>query len=112
MHSPHSHFIGLKALLHKDASKIIIPEKISLSILLGLLLFSHFFIVLPRLRMLDYIVLHYYYRLPFSSTVDIDRDGVQNLADDSDGDGISDARDASPYGEKRVLRTVDKSSAL
>lgn len=32
------------------------------------------------------------------NTTDLDRDGISDRYDDSDGDGIPDNRDATPYG--------------
>lgn len=41
---------------------------------------------------------HYHNLLPVSRTLDIDRDGIPDYIDDSDGDGIADNTDAKPYG--------------
>lgn len=41
---------------------------------------------------------HYYNLLPVSGTLDIDRDGIPDYIDDSDGDGIADQTDVKPYG--------------
>ena len=42
---------------------------------------------------------HYYNLLPVANQTDLDRDGIPDYIDDSDGDGIADAQDPLPYGK-------------
>lgn len=43
------------------------------------------------------VPMHYYNTLPLSTSGDLDRDGILDYYDDSDGDGIADNVDPTPF---------------
>lgn len=44
----------------------------------------------------------YYNLLPASDITDFDRDGIPDNIDDSDGDGVADKNDPTPYGTSNL----------
>ncbi|MBT3293088.1 hypothetical protein HN512_04215 [Candidatus Peregrinibacteria bacterium] len=74
-----------------------LSQQLSVGIIMGVMLTIVFSIVIPRLAFLNkYLPVAYYNTLPVSNTGDIDRDGIPDTIDDSDGDSIADAYDATP----------------
>ena len=70
------------------------------------------FIVARRaLEVIATIPDRYYQLLPVSNTADFDLDGILDYIDDSDGDGIADADDATPYG-RNIETLLERSKFL
>lgn len=74
-----------------------LSQELSVGIMMGVLLTIMFSVVIPRLNFINkYLPVAYYNTLPVSKTGDMDRDGIPDMIDDSDGDHIADAYDATP----------------
>ena len=74
-----------------------LSQEVSAGIMMGVMLTIVFSVVIPRLNFMNkYLPMVYYNSLPVSNTGDIDRDGIPDTIDDSDGDSIADAYDATP----------------
>lgn len=77
-----------------------LSQELSVGIMMGIMLTIVFSIVIPRLSFMNKIMpVAYYNSLPVSNTGDMDRDGIPDTIDDSDGDHIADAYDATPLGK-------------
>ena len=66
-------------------------------ILVVIFLIAVFGLVSLLLNVIQGSQITYYNLLPVSDQRDLDRDGIPDYIDDSDGDGISDSIDANPY---------------
>lgn len=69
-----------------------------MGLLAAILVFCNFVVVLPRMRAVEDMIFHYYHSLPIAMNADNDRDGISDDFDDSDGDGIADISDPTPFG--------------
>ena len=78
----------------------------SWSALALVLVLCNFFVVLPRFDAIDDMIFEYYHSLPVAVNMDVDRDGIVDQIDDSDGDSIADTMDATPFG---VVGTAEES---
>lgn len=75
-----------------------LSQELSVGIMMGIMMTIVFSIVIPRLNFLNkFLPVAYYNTLPVSNTGDMDRDGIPDTIDDSDGDHIADAYDATPF---------------
>lgn len=75
-----------------------IDQQHSMALLTAILVVCNFTLFLPRIRAIEDMVFHYYHTLPLASNSDVDRDGIVDDLDDTDGDGIPDYIDISPFG--------------
>lgn len=79
-----------------------LSQELSAGIMMGVMLTIVFSVVIPRLNFMNkFLPQAYYNSLPVSNTGDMDRDGIPDTIDDSDGDRIADAYDATPFKEKK-----------
>jgi hypothetical protein len=78
-----------------------LSQELSVGIMMGVMLTIIFSIVIPRLNFMNrYLPVAYYNSLPIANQGDMDKDGIPDTIDDSDGDKIADAYDATPFGKK------------
>lgn len=68
-------------------------------VLVGVMLMALVAVVQISLLAIRSIPTQYYFSLPASDQTDLDRDGIPDNRDDSDGDGVADSLDPTPYGE-------------
>ena len=68
------------------------------AILVTIIMVGIYFVTQMSLKVISQLPVHYYHSLPSSNKTDFDRDGIPDYIDDSDGDGIADLHDATPYG--------------
>ena len=73
------------------------------------IVFGSLFVAYKAYEFLKVLPQYYSNTLPVSQSGDLDRDGILDYYDDSDGDGIYDHKDANPYvGRNQFFNHIRK----
>ena len=69
------------------------------AIMIALVVVVCILVVQISLKTIQSMPIQYYDLLPASNQIDLDGDQIPDVIDDSDGDGIPDHQDVTPYGQ-------------